>query len=807
MNERLIFSDEVPRINWSDASTLKVRFGPKASTLTTLPRYWTPPFAILACDVCNEEGVGLTNEEIRKIEKIAALSGKLYVRSSVVGETIWERGTYHSIVISVTDQPFHKELARALTEVRKSAAGQPLGFVLQSYIEPKARGEFGNLLRISKTRDHWELSTNTNEVTARTRINTQRDEAANASAPIEIGSRLARERQFGSIAAWINTYLLAGNPIRVNCEWVADLKRLYLVQIDEEDEDLTGLNPFQMRVPPAHQPAESHGKYLRCADESAIEQWDKLKVLKELWEPSQPKKPTLFYAPVELIARAVDNSDVGTLEKDFSSLIGPNNIVVRTSGLASAEKKNNLDRTEGLTPSEAARWCVSKYKKFRAEHGDVSELAFVAHRFIAARAAAWVRADPNDPIVEINSLWGLPDALQYCPYDIWEVHIPTQNVTEYPDYKSHILMATEDGGWQYKRIKNELGRSLSIGTKEALDLANRTAAIAQQMDRACHIMWFVGCVDEGGELFNVPWYWTNAHETERNTDRSNYQVFIVEKLEDLSRLKELPGSRARQAIELRPTDQNLMRDLKFISSVGTTAKELNIPVILAGSTLAHAYFQLDRQGCSVVAKGEKEHSRIRKNTTFGKIVRDKIPKKIADRKETEVTKKIPSSLRKNFLTSKLLEEALEVRQAQTIDEKRMELADLYEVVRALSNNEGISIEEVAKAAESKRNKAGGFDEGLVLLQTGIAGRAKKRTKKSESQLTQVLARKVNSTTIELPFTFFGFMELDQPRTIEFENFETRLNVTLRNDRIEISLSRDPHQLFLPLDLEMQDERR
>ncbi|RWX78577.1 hypothetical protein EPK99_08200 [Neorhizobium lilium] len=806
MNQRVLFSNENVRAEWLDARNLKMRFGPKAATLATLPRVWTPPFALVAWDVCRSDGTGLLPDEVSRIEKIAGLTGKLYVRSSVVGETIWERGTYSSVLIPTVGPLFEADLNKAIAEVVESANGQKVGFVLQSYVEPKARGEFGNLLRISKTRDHWELSTETNGITSRLRINTQRDEAANDDASIEMRPRLARERIFGSIAAWLNTYLLRSTSVRVNCEWIADLENIYLVQIDEEDEDLSGLNPFQVRVAPVHQPAASHGQYLLCADENAIEQWDKLRVLKELWEPDAKEKPTLFYVPLSSLSNATLAGDASELEADFRKLIGPDNIVVRTSGLASAEKKSNLDRTEGLTPAEAANWCLSTYVKFKAERGHVDDLAFVAHRFMAARAAAWVRAEPGNPIVEINSLWGLPDALQYCPYDIWEIHVPTQSSTEYPEYKSHMLVAKESGGWEYRRIKNELCRSLSIGSKEALDLANRTAAIASRMGKSCHVMWFVGCINERGQSFNIPWYWTNAHETERNIDRSNYQVFIVAGAEDLEKFKAVPGPRTRQAIELRPTDQSLMRDMKFIGAVGATARELNIPVILAGSTLAHAYFELGRQGCTVVAKGEKEHSRIRKNATFGKIVRDKIPGRIAERKETEVTQTIPQSLRKNFLTSKLLEEALEVRQAQTLEEKRVELADLYEVIRALSSSEGFTIEEVAEAAEIKRAKVGGFDEGLVLLQTGIVSRGNRTARTKEKQLAQVLARKLNGTTYELPFTFFGFMELDQPRTLEFENLEISLNITLRGDRIEISLTRDPTQLFLPLDLEMPEDK-
>jgi hypothetical protein len=77
-------------------------------------------------------------------------------------------------------------------------------------VQPRARGEFGNLLRVSKTRDHWELSSNASGATSRVRFNTQRDEAANSRSPLELKRGVPRERLFGSIAAWLNNYLRRG---------------------------------------------------------------------------------------------------------------------------------------------------------------------------------------------------------------------------------------------------------------------------------------------------------------------------------------------------------------------------------------------------------------------------------------------------------------------------------------------------------------------------------------------------------------------------------------------------------------------
>lgn len=806
MNDRVLFSEDTEPLGWSETGQIKLAYGPKAAGLMALPRLWTPPFALIPASHFtgkspNVRKLSADKKLVLRIRSLTTSSGQLIVRSSIIGESIWDRGSYQSVIIEADERKFEERFAGAVDQVLASAAGRQVGLVVQRYVAPRARGEFGNLLRISKTRDHWELGTESVDgATSRIRFNTQRDVAASSQQPLEIRPRIARERLFGSIAAWLNNELLRGRSQRLNCEWLTDNKRIYVVQLDEEDEDFSGINPFQLSVAAAHSPLSARGRFLASADAATLKNWDKLGVLEELWEIGATHKPMLFFVPLSDISSIDDDSNRQAFEDDFRSLIGPNNIVVRTSVRAGTEKLPNLPRTECVQPDEAASWCIAKYREFVAKGLDIRQIAFVAHRFIASRAAAWARATPGNPIVEIHSLWGLPDALQYCPYDIWEVHVPTEVATEYPEYKSHMLIPGADGGWEYVRVKNELARNLSIGRAEAIELANRTMAIANRIGRACHVMWFVGCVDDQGHHFSIPWYWTEAHDAEKNPDRSNYNVVTVADRKSLETFKSQTGSRARQAIELKPTDLNLMRDTDFIESVGIAAKNADVPILLAGSTLAHAYYQLRRLDCTVVALGEKERSRIRRSVTFGKLVRDKIPARISERQEAEITKKIPARLIKGFLTSKLVEEALEVREAETSEEKTIELADLYEVVRALAQAEGIPLSEVVEKADLKKRKAGGFEDGLVLIQTGILGQSREGIPDGERLATQVLARKISDDTFEIPFSFFGFMEIDQVRSLVFEDLGIRLDVVLKADRIELRLSREAEQFELPLDL-------
>jgi predicted house-cleaning noncanonical NTP pyrophosphatase (MazG superfamily) len=203
-------------------------------------------------------------------------------------------------------------------------------------------------------------------------------------------------------------------------------------------------------------------------------------------------------------------------------------------------------------------------------------------------------------------------------------------------------------------------------------------------------------------------------------------------------------------------------------------------------------------GCTIVTPSEKEHSRVRRGADFGKLVRDKIPTKIAKRQEAEVSRKVPISIKKGFLISKLFEEALEVREARDKVLKTEELGDVYEVLRALANAEEISMTQITSAANAKKQKAGGFDEGFVLMQTGITSSGKADWSELDRVVSTLVPGQVSNGPAAIPFAFFGFMELDQTRAIYFEEMAVWLEITLRPDRLEINLSKAPEQLSLGL---------
>ncbi len=101
-------------------------------------------------------------------------------------------------------------------------------------------------------------------------------------------------------------------------------------------------------------------------------------------------------------------------------------------------------------------------------------------------------------------------------------------------------------------------------------------------------------------------------------------------------------------------------------------------------------------------------------TDFRKLVRDKIPDLISADGRTPVVEVLPASERQRALLEKLTEEAAEAVKASDEDLPE-ELADVVEVLRALASGLGLSWDDIMNLADDKRDRRGGFEQGLFLV--------------------------------------------------------------------------------------------
>lgn len=100
---------------------------------------------------------------------------------------------------------------------------------------------------------------------------------------------------------------------------------------------------------------------------------------------------------------------------------------------------------------------------------------------------------------------------------------------------------------------------------------------------------------------------------------------------------------------------------------------------------------------------------------YPKLIRDRIPE-IVERngQKAKVYREEDTAKYLEFLFTKLIEEASELAQADTLEHQKEELADVREVLVTIQTTLGLTESDVAEAQSSKREERGGFEGRLIM---------------------------------------------------------------------------------------------
>ncbi|WP_110063540.1 nucleoside triphosphate pyrophosphohydrolase [Cytobacillus oceanisediminis] len=102
--------------------------------------------------------------------------------------------------------------------------------------------------------------------------------------------------------------------------------------------------------------------------------------------------------------------------------------------------------------------------------------------------------------------------------------------------------------------------------------------------------------------------------------------------------------------------------------------------------------------------------------TYNKLVRDRIPEIIAGTDKNYSTRILDQSEFIKELKKKSFEELNEYINTNNHAEALEELADLLEIIYALAESHGASIEKVEELRKQKAKKRGGFKEKIFLIE-------------------------------------------------------------------------------------------
>jgi len=205
-------------------------------------------------------------------------------------------------------------------------------------------------------------------------------------------------------------------------------------------------------------------------------------------------------------------------------------------------------------------------------------------------------------------------------------------------------------------------------------------------------------------------------------------------MSDWRKLQEdLFRGRTVERVIVEPAESQLIRNPDFARELGRLAAAMKFVVELSGGILSHVFYSLRREGAQVECKdlyGDEEDV-----VEYDKLVRDKIPAIIRSRGESVETIRLEDQALIVSLQEKLVEEAYEAKDARSITDLIGELADLQEVIVALTKWAEVSESEIKDAQELKRRKRGGFDGGIMLIKTATPHSIQKVT---EPQLADLI---------------------------------------------------------------------
>lgn len=800
-------------MEWLDNPAALGLVGRKARGLSLFPAAWTPPFVVLS-SVSYEhwvvEGSGSNFVLVAAAEAIELASREwrdiwprgLILRSSAETETLEDRGTHESLRLAGDYGVSHVKdaLERIFSLFAQRSGSGRLAVIVQPLVGEGAMGHLSNERRVSKTVNHWsweKLSPDSDQG----RLNSQRDQVPDYSKPLITNSK-SLARAFGRVGRWV-TQLRRGPA---HLEWTYDGTCLWLLQIDfEADRPDDGVDPNDWLRDTDDRPSGQLplGSPLSLVDLSPTARhspWRKIENVRRFAESRPEPYPPLVSITGDDFMKSQTN-ERARLEATFEAF-AHGRIVCRTDCRTEGVARENLPRTNTVTSAVAVDEMIGFLERMAEAGAAPEDVCFLAHKFIPARSGAWVRADPASTAVRVDCLWGVPDGLQYLPHDTFDCDVRRRKIlAERLGYKHRFIQEGPDGIWRELGVRRSLARSRSLSTVDVVAIATASHTIASKAGRPLLIMWFCGIPKKLGIGQNLPWFSMPplpepALQTKGVSPR--WPRLVLRTLDDVRRAQVTGVS--KHILVLDPELALFRDDKNFLSAVIELATRNNCPVQLAGSTLAHAHYQLEKAGVSVVPADGSGRSRARGRRNFDKLVRDDMPAQIADGGELVIQSRLPHSEMRYALAAKLLEEVQELLAATDPDDVKAELADLLEVVRAMAEVTGVGWGEVETTAVVKRERRGGFRSGAVLVGTELpsAGRA---AHKSPPMVTLRSLGKVVSEQ-GLRMVSYNALLAAPGESVEVEIEGRRVALRLTRDGILLTVGNDvgksPAQFALPL---------
>jgi predicted house-cleaning noncanonical NTP pyrophosphatase (MazG superfamily) len=689
------------------------KYGNKGLSLIPIKNF-TPKFYLISTELYQS----FLKEDFESFTKLCSiiksfLSNKfdptesLLIRSSSTIENLQKRGKYLSIGVDSTEK-----LNQAINEIFKDFEkskdqNEEIGIIIQRKIDFLIKGHLSNERRLAKKETTWTYEIEESKVTSRVPNKKTFIPKKTSS------SAILRCENFDSI---MDLFDIIGSKFtnkkhRVHLEWLYEEKRLYLVQLDIEEEEL-GAEPASMWKPLVYERKEINELNFFTTNYGNCKKTECLNTFQSCNLPSAK----IFILNNASLFDNILNDKISNEFKDEIQQILSYPIVIRTD-IATDDNNFLLPRTDTVFDVETAiRFIRDTLVQFNEKEIPKEKIYFLIHRYISSKASALAFASPNTKKVKIDSIWGLPDGLHCFPYDSFEISIGTKlNVESKESCKEFYLDCNEQGIW--KRVKSgwNIDWKSSLNDEQINRIAQYTLKISQSLNESIAVMFFVDVDKNSGHPSILPWFYTNdipTFESQPVEIIFPTNEFILTNNKDFEILRNINQSNLSVKLQLSP---EVIRNRDFINSVADFLALKKIPTILEGSLLSHVFYILTNRGVNLKCTDpfKPKYDKI----TYNKLVRDKIPDLISSQGEKVSVKRLNDYEHIELLKLKLLEESLELNHEKDSNKLLEEAADVYEVLLTLINKLNFSFDELAFTASKKRDLSGGFKEGIYLIKT------------------------------------------------------------------------------------------
>ncbi len=715
--------------------------GHKARGLALLPSEWTPPYVLisasLAATIASSDGT-LSGSQIGKRLIASTLSGALerlfaessngiVARSSAMDEDISARGLYKSVQTTFAN---FQTTGEAIREVWSHAAkldpgAAPIPTILQTRIIAPLLGHLSNESRLRRDRRDWvvEMRGELSDTRASGLRALRADRLPLASIDLNCSSGEQLRTVLRRIAG---AFTQPGR--RIHLEWLWDGGRVWIVQCDEIAE-------LRSTRPSAQGSAVDMPQLtVFRSPTSADADIPKVRCVAEYLDADLPHANLLLLRDPDIIVALSRGECPDDLMDDLARLANAGVVVRSDYAREKQDFEVLLPRTETEHSAEKLRdFLIESTQLLRRKGVAVADIAFLTHVFIPADAAAWSLAAPLSTEVRVDATYGLPDGLLYYSHDSYEVNLRREAIRRRIRSKDSILVCADDGTWRTAPLGAPWDWRSTLSDAELFKMANISKQLANNLQRPVETMFLIKARMSAGTTDVLPW----VHRVEGvgpvaiPATESHFPgtALDVRSRGDFRLLREALADTTtgeRLLIPLKPEAQ-VLHDESFLKSAIAEMRPERCTVDLAGSGLAHVFYELQRAAVQVRTADPLEPSETEPEA-FDKLVRDLIPESIAARGERVVAYSTDGEQLSHLLKRKLIEEAFEVAGASSTNHLIEELGDVIDVLDALCTVSGADLDQVRLWAEAKRQERGGFARGVVLIET--------RDRSLEEALTQ-----------------------------------------------------------------------